>query len=114
MVRRKWSKYAIRPKVCQERSEGLLEVEGDREVVGRDVCGTDQVQPQDADGSELGIAPESPGEIHIMSIVGLPVRPHQTGSQVERPGGRIGAHPPFWMVGTSIAAPGWIIPCASP
>src|SRR5207248_1475820 len=65
----------------------LLEVESDRETICRHIYGTGRVQTRDtASVIELGVEHELPGEGHVAGIVGLPIRPHQTGSQVERPG----------------------------
>src|SRR5437667_12781873 len=95
MVRRQRSKDAIYPQVRKKRSKGALEVEGDREVVRRDFCRANQVQSQSTTGSKLGITPELPGVVHVARIVGLPIRPDQVWSQMERPGGGIGAHTPI-------------------
>ncbi len=70
-------------------------MEGDREVIRRDRGTADQVEAQHSVGPELGTLPEPPGEVDIAGIVGLSVRPDQTGSQVERPGRGVGAHSPI-------------------
>jgi hypothetical protein len=44
MVRRERSLWAIHPQGCQEGSKGPREMEGDREVVRRDLCPADQVE----------------------------------------------------------------------
>ena len=64
---------------------------------------------------ERRVAPELPGVGDVACIIGLPIGPHQMGSQMERPGGGIGADAPIlhaWA--PRVAAPGCITPCASP
>ncbi len=90
MVRGQRRRVAIHPQ-REEGNIGLLEVEDDRQMVRRDVCRGDQVQAHSNVGPKLGIEPEPPGEVHVAGIVGLPIRPHEMGSQVEGPDGGIGA-----------------------
>src|SRR5260370_35075205 len=66
-------------------------MEGDREVVRRDIRRGDQVIASGTGCGELGVGPELPGEVHVPGIQGLAVRPLQVGAQVERPGLEISA-----------------------
>ena len=50
-----------------------------------------RLRPRVLAARELGVEPEPPGVVHVAGIVGLPIRPHQVGSQMECPGGGIGA-----------------------
>src|SRR5689334_16640199 len=75
----------------EERGEGLLEVERDRQVVRRDIRRGDQIIANGTGCGELGVGPELPGEVHVPGIQGLAVRPLQVGAQVERPGLEISA-----------------------
>src|SRR5437773_1498303 len=89
-MRRQGGLSAIYPQ-REERSVRLLEMEGDRESVCRDICRADQIETQETGDTELGIAPELPDEVDITRIVGLPIRPHQVWFQMERPGGSVDA-----------------------
>src|SRR5260370_18145501 len=73
MVRRQRSRAAIYPQVRQEGSEGALEVEGDREVVRRDLCRANQIQTQCIVGAEPGVEPEPPCEAYVAGIIGLAI-----------------------------------------
>src|SRR5437764_2908147 len=85
---------AIYP-VTKERNISMREVEGDREVVRRDVCRTDQVDALWIGSPELGTLPELPAVVHVAGIIGLPIRPEQVGSQMECPGGGVSADTPI-------------------
>src|SRR5260370_42192756 len=80
-------------------SEGALEVRGDREVVRRDLPRANQIQPQRIVGAEPGVEPEPPGEVYVAGIVGQAIRPHEVWSQMERPGGGVGADTPILQGG---------------
>ena len=58
--------------------------------------------------------PELPGEVHVARIVGLPIRPHQMGSQMEGPGGGIGADAPILHGGHFARRPGVYHPLRIP
>jgi hypothetical protein len=92
LVRRQRGIVATYPQ-REKRSESSREAEGDREIVRRDVCPADEgwikIVVPNIGGTEL--EPELQGEVHAAGIVGLPIRPHQVRSQMERPGGGISA-----------------------
>ena len=97
MVRGQGREEAIHP-ILEERSIGLFEVEGDRQVVRQDVCRANHLQADRSIshiGAELGIEPELASVVDVARIVGLPIRPHQAWSQMERPGLGVGADAPI-------------------
>ena len=67
-------------------------MEGNRELVGGNFRTIDHIHCLGIDRAELGIFPELPGEIHIVSIQRLTIGPDQVGAQAKRPGFEIGAH----------------------
>src|SRR6266851_8146039 len=81
---------AIHPE-REEGGIGVLEVEGDGEVIRRNVCSADQVEALGSESTELGVEQELPAVVHVAGIIRLPIRPDQTGSQMEGPGGGVGA-----------------------
>ena len=64
----------------EERSIGVLEVEGDREVIRRDGGSANELKGIGTigkGGPKLGLSQSSPGVVYVTRIVGLPIRPHQ-------------------------------------
>ena len=76
--------HTIRPQ-GQESYIRLLKVEGDRELVGRDIGRGNQVVADSAGCTKLGVIPELPGIIDIISSVCLTIGPLQARLHLDRP-----------------------------
>ncbi len=91
-----WRKARVRWKV----------IEGDR----RDLCRLIGLSRS----PERRVAPELPGVGDVACIIGLPIGPHQMGSQMEGPGGSIGADAPILHAWAPHSPPRGVSPLAHP
>src|SRR5436309_9444760 len=89
MMRWQRRKATIHPE-RDERFVGRAEVECNCKFVGRDVRRLNRVVTCSTVRAKFGIDPELPGEIHIVGVEWLTVRPYHVRAQLERPGFEVG------------------------
>src|SRR5579859_3058006 len=69
--------------------EARLQVEGNGQIVSRDIRRSDEVKTYSTGRRKLRIGPQLPAKVYVSRIQRLTIRPLQTGAQVEFPDGEI-------------------------
>ena len=65
-------------------------MEGNLQIVGRDIRRLNEVEACGGRGTKFGIVPQFPGEIHVTGVKRLAISPGDTWADLKGPGFEVG------------------------